>query len=84
VTVVTNSCAFYFAREAAGALGARHSLRPLMFRERDVPAKLARRRGEIAMLCLQMMHCLKIEAEATPAAVIVRESGRSSIPEQLR
>ncbi len=29
VPVVTNSCAFYFAREAAGALSARHSLRPL-------------------------------------------------------
>ena len=29
VTVVTNSCAFYFAHEAAGASGARHSLRPL-------------------------------------------------------
>jgi hypothetical protein len=29
VTVVTNSCAFYFAREAAGASSARHSPRPL-------------------------------------------------------
>src|SRR4051794_11372216 len=30
--VVTNSCAFLFAREAAGALGIRHSLRPLFSR----------------------------------------------------
>ena len=29
--VVTNSCAFYFAREAAGALGARHSPRPYLW-----------------------------------------------------
>jgi hypothetical protein len=32
---------FSFAREAAGALGARHSLRPLIFRRRDVLEKLA-------------------------------------------
>src|SRR3979490_3239865 len=32
VTVVTTLvCLFYFAREAAGALGTRHSLRPLFF-----------------------------------------------------
>ncbi|MFY9958385.1 hypothetical protein [Bradyrhizobium sp.] len=30
--VVTNSCAFYFAREAAGASGTRLSLRPLFSR----------------------------------------------------
>src|SRR6266403_1499371 len=30
---------FSFAREAAGALSARHSLRPLNFRERDVLGK---------------------------------------------
>jgi hypothetical protein len=30
VPVVTNSCAFYFACEAAGALGIRHSPRPLL------------------------------------------------------
>jgi hypothetical protein len=32
VTVVTNSCAYLFAHEAAGALGARHSLCPLFSR----------------------------------------------------
>jgi hypothetical protein len=52
VTVVTNSCAFYFAHEAAGASSARHSLRPLIFRKgRSFTAKLARTRGEIAKLC---------------------------------
>jgi hypothetical protein len=30
--VVTNSCAFYFAREAAGAASTRHSLRPSVSR----------------------------------------------------
>ena len=39
VTVVTNSCAFYFAREAAGASGARHSLRPLFGRGEEISGK---------------------------------------------
>jgi hypothetical protein len=34
---------FYFAREAAGALSARHSLRPLIFRGREIQVKLARK-----------------------------------------
>ena len=46
VTVVTNSCAFYFAHEAAGASGARHSLRPLMSEGGIFPAKLARERRD--------------------------------------
>jgi hypothetical protein len=45
-------CFFIFACEAAGAAGARHSLRPLIFRRRDVQKKLARTRGEIAELWL--------------------------------
>jgi hypothetical protein len=36
VTVVTNSCVCFFTHEAAGALSARHSLRPLIFRRQDV------------------------------------------------
>src|SRR5258708_38902169 len=32
VTVVTNSCVCFFTHEAAGALSARHSLRPLLSR----------------------------------------------------
>jgi hypothetical protein len=43
---------FSFAREAAGAADARHSLRPLMFRRQDVNAKLADASGEIAKLWL--------------------------------
>jgi hypothetical protein len=44
VTVVTMLvCLFYFAREAAGASSARHSLRLLIFRGQHVPAKLARK-----------------------------------------
>jgi hypothetical protein len=44
---------FYFAREAAGASSARHSLRPLMFRWRDVQKNSGTRR-EVAELCLQL------------------------------
>jgi hypothetical protein len=54
VTVVTTLvCLFIFAREAAGASRARHSLRPLISRGRDVKGKArADLRGEIAELCL--------------------------------
>jgi hypothetical protein len=78
---------FYFACEAAGASSARHSLRPLMFQTRKLPAKLARMRGEIAEVCV--VGCLKCKRgviaheRATLPAVIVRESGRSSIPEKV-
>jgi hypothetical protein len=54
VTVVTNSCAFFTAHEAAGASSARHSLRPLMFRRQMFSAKLAHARGEIVKLWLEM------------------------------
>src|SRR4030088_1231052 len=53
VTVVTNSRVYYTTREAAGAAGARHSLRPLIG-GRKFQAKLACLRGEIAKLCLGM------------------------------
>src|SRR5438046_8448956 len=55
VTVVTTLvCFFHFAREAAGASRARHSLRPLIFRraERDSKTR-AHSRREIAKLCRQ-------------------------------
>ena len=42
VTVVTTLVCFFFAREAAGALSTRHSLRPLLSRARMVLAKLGR------------------------------------------
>jgi hypothetical protein len=52
VTVVTNARAFYTTRAAAGASGARHSLRPL-FRGRDIRRQENSRetRGEIAAVC---------------------------------
>src|SRR6476661_11030174 len=42
VTVVTNSCVCFFTHEAAGALSARHSLRPLISEARTIDAKLGR------------------------------------------
>ena len=39
VTVVTNARALYPTRAAAGASSARHSLRPLIFRGRDLSGK---------------------------------------------
>src|SRR5260370_25306758 len=71
VTVVTNARAFYTTRAAAGASSARHSLRPLIFRRREVRAKLAYLRGEIA----------KLRLAPFPPTVITREGGRPSIPE---
>jgi hypothetical protein len=55
VTVVTNARAFYTTRAAAGASGARHSLRPLISEGRTIRVKLAQACGEIAKLRLQMM-----------------------------
>jgi hypothetical protein len=52
---------FYFAREAAGAAGARHSLRPLISAGKTFRVKLARMRGEIAKSCLRMMRLLEIQ-----------------------
>jgi hypothetical protein len=51
--VVTNARVYYTPRAAAGASGARHSLRPLISEGGMFPEKLARMRGEIAKLCLQ-------------------------------
>jgi hypothetical protein len=50
VTVVTNARVYYTPRAAAGASGARHSLRPLIIEGGKFKAKLARGRGEIAKL----------------------------------
>src|SRR5260370_28908314 len=54
---------FSFACEAAGASCARHSLRPLISEGGTFTAKLARTRGEIAMLCRPTLRCLKIESD---------------------
>src|ERR1700688_159844 len=51
VTVVTNARVYYTPRAAAGASGARHSLRPLISEGGMFEVKLARMRGEIADLC---------------------------------
>jgi hypothetical protein len=50
VTVVTNARVYYTPRAAAGASGARHSLRPLRFRGQDVKATSRKTCGEIAKL----------------------------------
>jgi len=42
VTVVTNARVYYTTRAAAGASGARHSLRPLLAEGGKFPAKLGR------------------------------------------
>jgi len=73
VTVVTNSCAFYFAHEAAGASCARHSLCPLISEGRTCEAKLGRLRREIARLRLTWLH--EIYIDSTAPVVIIRESG---------
>jgi len=55
VTVVTNARVYYTTRAAAGASGARHSLRPLIS-ESGTNDKTSRETGgEIAKLCLAEM-----------------------------
>jgi hypothetical protein len=66
VTVVTMLvCFFHIAREAAGAAGARHSLRPLMFRWADVQGKtrVDARRDREAVSAIDGC-CLKTETLA--------------------
>src|ERR1700733_6509403 len=73
VTVVTNARVYYTPRAAAGAPGARHSLRPLSL-GRNLLTKLARMRGEIAVAC--EMGCLKIELHlGTPPRVVPANAG---------
>jgi hypothetical protein len=56
VTVVTNSYAFYFAYEAAGASRARHSLRPLFGESRTKEQRLEQKTCcEIVELCLNVI-----------------------------
>src|SRR5216683_2150474 len=50
VTVVTNARVYYTPRAAAGASGARHSLRPLTSGGRTFTQNSRARRGEIAKL----------------------------------
>jgi hypothetical protein len=51
-------------------LGARHSLRPLIIRGREIQAKpRAKTRGEIAKPCLCAAGCLKIESVMLQAVI---------------
>jgi hypothetical protein len=52
--VVTNARAFYTTRAAAGASGARHSLRPLIGEGGNSKQNSREARGEIAKLCRRM------------------------------
>ena len=72
VTVVTNSRVFYSTREAAGASGARHSLRPLIFEGGTFRQNSGASRRENAERVFAELDGLHF--------VITRESGRSSIP----
>src|SRR5579859_8127476 len=75
VTVVTTLvCLFYFACEAAGALSARHSLRPLIQRAEGSNANLARMmRRECE--AVSPRHCLR-----QTQSVCAREHLRRSNP----
>ncbi|WP_291556567.1 hypothetical protein, partial [Bradyrhizobium sp.] len=64
VTVVTNARAFYTTRAAAGAPGARHSLRPLMAEGGTFWQNSRETRGEIAKLRFVVIACDKREAFA--------------------
>src|ERR1700738_245376 len=64
VTVVTNARVYYTPRAAAGASGARHSLRPLITEGGMFPAKLARLARRDREAVLATMCCLKIESVA--------------------
>jgi hypothetical protein len=89
VTVVTNARVTYTTRAAAGASGARHSLRPLISDGQGFLANLAHVGGENAKLCLRVTRLFEIRirskhyAHATSSTVIARAGGRSSIPESL-
>ncbi len=52
VTVVTNARVYYTTRAAAGASGARHSLRPLLAEGGNQEQNSGAMRGEIARRCL--------------------------------
>ena len=66
VTVVTNARAFYTTRAAAGASGARHSLRPLFSEGRTIRVNLAQSCGEIAKLRLQAMRLIRNHYISSP------------------
>ena len=71
VTVVTNARAFYTPRAAAGASGARHSLRPLIFRgpnDQGKPrANMRRDREAVSAHCVTVC---KLNLSHTPAVIV--------------
>ena len=64
VTAVTNARVYYTPRAAAGASGARHSLRPLIERAGSKWQSSSLSGRDIAQACLRTRGCLKIESEA--------------------
>jgi hypothetical protein len=76
VPVVTNSCAFHFAHEAAGAMGTRLSLHPLTFRGWFMHSPGALRVA--AMRTLALLCCLT--SEVCAAFVIARSVSSEAIP----
>ena len=76
---------FSFAREAAGASRARHSLRPLNFRRRDVLQTSRGSRGEIAKSCLYIAGCLKCEVgKLAPPSLRANGSRECAPDDRLR
>ncbi len=62
VTVVTNSCVCFFTHEAAGALGIRHSLRPLFSERAKQFCKTRAQRAARSRCFIRKQRCLKIES----------------------
>src|ERR1700716_1952720 len=77
--VVTNSCAFYFAREAAGALCARHSPAPSVFIGRSFLAQLGRNRAAGTRRCVGR-HCEPTGRRNAPPDDRLREAIHSFFP----
>src|ERR1700722_9583076 len=77
VTVVTNARVYYSTRAAAGAPGARHSLRPLYCRRRNVVGKT---RAKRAARSRRRDCCLKFESQA----VVEDEDAEQSIARAQR
>jgi hypothetical protein len=68
--VVTNSCAFFVAREAAGEPIARHSLRPLnLARVKDFQNPDARAPRECGVVLMSCRHCEERELRSNPESL---------------
>src|SRR6266404_7558495 len=72
---------FHFAREAAGASCARHSLRPLTSEGRTFSAKLARKVRRDRDAVSANVRCLKTESgRHHPTGLVVRDARRCRAP----